>query len=71
MASNYDIAFGLGRRYGRTLFKQDGIYYTGTNVIIRMFDNGKLVVLPLSVNPTWPLYTCSELLVALFKQKSL
>lgn len=40
------FALGLCRKKRRTLFKQDGIYYAGTNVFIRMFSNGRLVVLP-------------------------
>lgn len=72
MASNYDIAFGLGRRYGRTLFKQDGIYYADTNVIIRMFSDGRLILVPKMAIPVQSLYKCPNLLItSFFRQKSL
>jgi hypothetical protein len=72
MASNYDIAFGLGRKIGRTLFKQDGIYYADTNVFIRMFSDGRLVVLPKIAISVQSLYKCPNILVtSFFRQKSL
>lgn len=72
MTSNCDIALGLGRKYGRTLFKQDGIYYASTNVFIRMFSDGRLIVVPKIILPVQSLYKCPNLLVtSFFSQKSL
>ena len=34
MLSNFNVAFGFVRNYGRILFKQAGIYYDGTNVVV-------------------------------------
>lgn len=62
MDSNYDICFGLCRKKGRTLFKQAGIYYDGTNVVVRMLNNGKLVVLSKNVLPMQLSYKCRNLL---------
>ncbi len=44
MLSNFNVAFGFVRNYGRILFKKAGIYYDGTNVVVRMLNNGSLVV---------------------------
>ena len=52
MLSNFNVAFGFVRNYGRILFKQAGIYYDGTNVVVRMLNNGSLVVVSKNVVPT-------------------
>lgn len=62
MPSNFNTAFGFARNYGRILFKRAGIYYDGTNVVVRMLNNGSLVVVSKSVVPTQLSYKCRSLL---------
>ncbi len=62
MLSNFNVAFGFCRNYGRILFKQAGIYYDGTNVVVRMLNNGSLVVVSKNVVPTQLSYKCRNLL---------
>lgn len=49
-------------KLGRTLFKQAGIYYDGTNAIIKMLSNGNLIVLSKRVAPIQLFYKCRNLL---------